>query len=183
MLYARDDAIRKRLYNAVARSVITFLTQAGQALESNTYTVETIWTRCLMLSYAAEVRPEDETRARHLATVNLTDFTQLTKAAYPALTEIFTYQPDSDTYLCQNTHAASQRAIRRWRLRRWQGRVLSVLRLSKATLTFRDCLDYAAWKIERHTGIRLEITPWLRRHPIIWGLKVMWQLLRRGAIR
>ena len=183
LLYVRDDITRHRIYSALAHSVITFLTQAGKALESNPYTVESIWTRCLMLSYAAEVRPEDETRARHLATMNLNDFTRLTKAACPALDGIFIDQPDSNTYLCQNTVETSRRALRRWRLRRWQGRVLSVLRLSKATLTFRDCLDYAAWKIERHTGVRLEITPWLRRHPILWGFKVMWQLLRRGAIR
>jgi hypothetical protein len=55
--------------------------------------------------------------------------------------------------------------------------------LSKATLTFHDYLNYAAWKIERHSGIRVEITPMLRRHPILWGFKVMWQLLRRGVLR
>ena len=31
---------------------------------------------------------------------------------------------------------------------------------------------YAAWKIERHTGVRVEVTPMLRRHPVLWGLKV-----------
>ena len=184
LLFVRDEKNRRRIYNALAHSVITFLASGGKTLETDTYyTVEDIWTRCLMLSYAAELRPEQETRARHLATLNLNDFTQLTKTAYPALTEIFNYQSDGNIYLCKNTTVTRQRALKHWRLRRWQGRILSVLRLSKATLTFRDCLEYAAWKIERHTGINIEITPMLRRHPVIWGFKVMWQLLRRGIIR
>ena len=71
----------------------------------------------------------------------------------------------------------------RWRLRRWQGKILSVLRLSKAAFTFQDSISYAAWKIERHTGVRVEVTPLLRRHPVLWGVKVSWQLLRRGVMR
>ena len=74
-------------------------------------------------------------------------------------------------------------ALWRWRLRRWQGRILSILRLAKATFTFSNSVDYAAWKIERHTGVRVEITPLLRRHPILWGLKVAKQLLQRGVLR
>lgn len=183
LLYTRDDANRQRIYQAFAYSTLTFLRSGMRALENSAFTVEALWTRCLMLSYGAELRPENETRARHLATTNLIDFTQLTRAAYPALTDLLSYQPDSDTYLCQNTPHTRRRALRHWMLRRWQGRVLSILRLSKATLTFRDCLDYAAWKIERHTGVQLEITPWLRRHPIIWGFVVIWQVLRKGAIR
>ncbi|SER00771.1 matrix Mmp37 [Nitrosomonas sp. Nm51] len=183
LLYVRDDAIRQRAYQAFAYSVLAFLRSGVCALENKAFTVETLWTRCLMLSYAAELRPENETRARHLATTNLIDFKQLTQAAYPALTNLLSYQPDNDTYLCQNTPHTRRRALRHWMLRRWQGRVLSILRLSKATLTFRDCLDYAAWKIQRHTGVQLEITPWLRRHPIIWGFVVIWQVLRKGAIR
>ncbi len=183
LLYIRNEANRRRIHNALAHSVVTFLTTGGRTLEHAVFTVEDIWTRCLMLSYAAELRPEQETRARHLAKLNLVDFTQLTKAASPAISAIFLDRPDSGTYLCQNTPAINRRALWQWRLRRWQGRVLSILRLSKATLTFRDCLDYAAWKIERHTGIAVEITPMLRRHPIVWGFRVMWQLLRRGVIR
>ncbi|PTN12307.1 hypothetical protein [Nitrosomonas aestuarii] len=183
LLYARDEKNRQRIFNAIAHSVITFLSSGGKTLENNAFTVADIWTRCLMLSYAAELRAEQETRARHLATLNLNDFTQLTETAYPVLTEVFNYQPESGTYLCRNTAATRRLALQHWRLRRWQGRILSVLRLSKATLTFSGYLEYAAWKIERHTGVSVEITPVLRRHPVIWGLKVMWQLLRRGIIR
>jgi hypothetical protein len=183
LLYARDEASRQRVYRALAWSVTSFLAAGGKTLENAVFTVDDIWTRCLMLSYAAELRPESETRARHLAEHNHADFAQLMHAASPALSTIFTQQPDRETYLCHNQTRARRLAVWHWRLRRWQGLVLSILRLSKATLTFRDSLDYAAWKIERHTGTRIEITPQSRRFPIIWGLKALWHLLRRSASR
>lgn len=183
VLYARDDVCRQRVYHALADSLITFLSTGGKALEAEVFTAETIWTRCLMHSYAAELRPESETRARHLVDHNCADFTRLMHAAYPALTEIFTRQPDDDTYLCRNTVRTRRATLWRWRIRRWQGLLLSVLRLSKASLTFRDCLEYAAWKIERHTGTRIEITPRARRFPILWGVKALWYLLRRSSPR
>ncbi len=183
LLYARNEESRQRIYRAFSHSVITFLRAGIYTLENETFDVETLWTRCLMLSYAAELRPENETRARHLAMTNCNDFTQLTQAAYPALTDILSFQPDNQSYLCQNAPDICRRALWRWRLRRWQGRLLSILRLLKARLTFRDCLDYATWKIERHTGVQFEVTPWLRRHPIIWGFKIIWQVLRKGAMR
>jgi len=183
VLYVRDETSRQRINKALAHSVITFLSSGSKALENAVFTVEDIWTRCLMLSYAAELRPESETRARHLAEHNLEDFSRLMHAAYPALTEIFTKQSNDDTYLCRNDSRTYRRAKWHWRLRRWQGLMLSVLRLSKASLTFRDCLEYAAWKIERHTGTRIEVTPGSRRFPVIWGLKALWHLLRRNTTR
>lgn len=182
LLYARDDMVRQRIYAALAHSVITFLKSGVPALEADTLDVEEIWTRCLILTYAAELRAENESRARHLAQANRDAFTRLTAAASPLLTEILEKQGNGQ-YRCLTRPVSQRQALLRWRLRRWQGRVLSILRLAKATLTFSNSVDYAAWKIERHTGVRVEVTPLLRRHPILWGLKVARQLLRRGVLR
>lgn len=182
LLYTRDDTVRQRIYAALAHSVITFLKSGVPALEADTLDVEEIWTRCLILTYAAELRAENQSRARHLAQTNRDAFTRLTDAASPLLTEILEKQGNGQ-YRCLTRPASQRQALLRWRLRRWQGRVLSILRLAKATLTFSNSVDYAAWKIERHTGVRVEVTPMLRRHPILWGLKVARQLLRRGVLR
>lgn len=182
LLYVRDDVIRQRVNTAMAHAVVKFLKSSLSALESCSLDTEEIWTQGLMLTYAAELRAERETRARHLARLSLENYARLTAAALPALNGLLTVQPNGQ-YHCHATPADNRRSRLHWRLRRWQGRILSILRLSKATLTFHDCLNYAAWKIERHSGIRVEITPMLRRHPILWGFKVMWQLLRRGVLR
>lgn len=182
LLDCRDDSVRERIYAALAHSVVTFLKSGVPALDASILDVEEIWTRCLMLTYAAELRAERETRARHLAQANLSALTRLTEAATPMLTGILE-KLDNGKYRCLTNPATQRQTLWLWRLRRWQGRILSILRLSKATLTFNNSVEYAAWKIERHSGVRVEITPMLRRHPILWGLKVAWQLLRRGVLR
>lgn len=181
LLYARDDTTCQRVNMAMAQAVVKFLRSSLLALEAGTLNTEKIWTKGLMLTYAAELRAERETRARHLVQLNLAIYARLTAAALPALNDLLTVQAD-EQYACHATPSDNRHARFHWWLRRWQGRILSILRLSKATLTFHDYLNYAAWKIERHSGVRVEITPMLRRHPILWGFKVMWQLLRRGVL-
>lgn len=182
LLYCRDDSVRERIYMALSHSVVTFLKSGVAAFEAGIWDVEEIWARCLTLTYAAELRAEKETRAHHLAQANLDALTRLTEVAAPMLQGILEKQ-ENGKYLCLTSPKTQQQALRRWRLRRWQGRMLSILRLAKATFTFSNSVEYAAWKIKRHTGVSVEITPMLRRHPILWGLKVARQLLRRGVLR
>lgn len=183
LLYVRDNQTRERVYIAQAGAVLKFISTTLPVLRSGPSDLETIWASGLMLTYAAELRAERETRARHLVRLNPEIYNRLTAAAIPAMDSLLSLRADGQYYIESVMPYKRLRARIYWRLRRWQGRVLSILRLSKATVTFRDCLDYAAWKIARHTGIEVEITPMLRRHPILWGYKVMWQLLRRGVLR
>lgn len=182
LLYARDDMVRTRVHQALAHAVVTFLKSSLPLLESSAVSAEIIWTNGLTQTYAAELRPERSTRARQLVELNLDDYARLTRCAVAALAGTLEVLPDGN-YRCLTGVAERRNSLRHWRLRRWQGKVLSVLRLSKAAFTFHDSINYAAWKIERHTGVRVEVTPLLRRHPLLWGLKVSWQLLRRGVMR
>ena len=70
-----------------------------------------------------------------------------------------------------------------WSLRHALGKPLNFVRLMKSAYTFDGGVDYLIWKIERHSGVRMEITPWQRRHPILASPYVLWQLKKRGAIR
>jgi hypothetical protein len=129
-----------------------------------------------------ELRPERRSRAVDITRQNLEDFTSLTRAAAPALTDLIQVMPQGH-YLRTVDDRLRRSVAWRWRLRRWQGRLLSVLRLMKAAYTFHDCVDYAAWKIKRHTGISIPVTPAMQRHPILFGFKVLWRLLRSDAVR
>lgn len=182
LLYARDEVIRSRIHRALARAVTTFLKSSLPSLALPVADAEAIWTHGLTQTYAAELRPERAARARQLAQLNLDDFARLTALAVPALIGKLEALSDGN-YRSLASAAECRRALWHWRLRRWQGKVLSVLRLAKAAFTFHDSISYAAWKIERHTGVRVEVTPMLRRHPLLWGFKVSWQLLRRGVMR
>ena len=70
-----------------------------------------------------------------------------------------------------------------WAIRILQGKILSVLRLVKGTLTFDGGVDYILWKIKRHSGVTMEASPFLRRHPILAMLVLSWRLYRLGGIR
>ena len=73
-------------------------------------------------------------------------------------------------------------AARRWARRRWLGEPLNILRLLKAAFTFDGAMDYVAWKIERHSGVRIEVSPWQRRFPLLAAPKLYWQLRKRGVL-
>jgi len=70
-----------------------------------------------------------------------------------------------------------------WFVRRLQGKLLSLLRLMKATFTFQGGIDYIAWKLERHTGVAIEVTPKMRRHPLLYSWGLLWRLYRRKVFR
>ena len=67
--------------------------------------------------------------------------------------------------------------------RRRRGKVLTLVRLAKASGTFAGGVDYLAWKINRHAGTEIEVKPWQRRWPILGALTLLPRLLKRGAIR
>jgi hypothetical protein len=71
----------------------------------------------------------------------------------------------------------------RWQRRRRLGRLLNLLRLLKAALTFENATDYVAWKVERHSGLRIEPTSFQRRHPLLAAPALYWRLRRLGVLR
>ncbi len=78
---------------------------------------------------------------------------------------------------------ARQAAQRRWRRMQLKGKVLSVLRLAKASATYAGGAEYIAWKINRHAGTAIELKPWQKRHPLLAAISLLPRLLRSGAIR
>ena len=65
-----------------------------------------------------------------------------------------------------------------WSRRQKLGKALNVLRLAKATTTFEGAAAYGAWKLERHTGIALEVTPFREKHPLLAMPGAAWELWR-----
>jgi hypothetical protein len=57
------------------------------------------------------------------------------------------------------------------------------MRLVKSAFTFEGGVDYLLWKIERHSGVRVEVSDRVRRHPLIFGWGTLIELRRRGAFR
>jgi len=182
LVYSRDDIARERIVGALSRAVMRFLAEATRATDAEELDAAQLWSSGLALAYASELRTE-KNREEVLTEINRTQFERLTACAAPALSPEL-QAAGGGRYNTSGVGTGQRRRARfRWRTRRWQGRVLSILRLAKAAFTFDRGADYLAWKIERHTGVAIAVTPTLRNHPILFGPKFLWSLLRKGTIR
>ena len=66
--------------------------------------------------------------------------------------------------------------------RRRHGKIISLVRLAKASFTFAGGVDYLAWKISRHSGAEIQVKAWHRRLPLLAALILLPRLLRRGFL-
>ncbi len=184
LVYARDVQVEEQIADALARAVETL---AGQtlALMPRQFTTEQLWTRAFRESYGTELRSERSNRPRDLYLAYAGRYDRMTLAALPASrVEAVGGEPAGSPLIRQQGSAGDRRAARlRWWLRRLVGKSLHVLRLVKAAYTFKDGLDYILWKIEKHSGVHTDPTPWQRRHPLMAAPALAWRLYRRGAFR
>ncbi|WP_299399105.1 hypothetical protein [Pelagibius sp.] len=184
LVYSRDADVRAQVTSVLARSVLHTVTEGAALMQSN-FTVEDLWTATFRETYRTELRAEGPDRVKDLYDANRQYFEALGKAALFALKVPAVAGQDGapagpTRYACPAPGGSPQS---KWRLRRVQGKLLSVLRLMKAAFTFADGPDYLAWKIERHSGVAVTLTPWQRRHPLLAAPLLFWQLYRRGAFR
>ena len=182
ILYARNEAVHHEFQELLAQSVLRLLGATVPALPERVNDAETIWTHALGWCYSTEYRAEPNSKAAQLARHHLAEYDALLQASLPALGTVLRREADNG-YRSLATSETAHKTLRQWRRRRWQGRLLWMLRLSKAALTFSNGVDYAAWKIGRHTGVKIEVTPRLRRYPLLFGWGVLLKLVKRGVLR
>ena len=184
LLYSRNDEISDRVQRLLAQAVLTFLTRALPALPERLDSAA-IWQQGLALSYRAELRVEKPERAIQLYESWEDHYHALTSLAMDELPFDVKREQNGSRLFYQTRISLRNRRLGRlgWLMRRLQGKLLSLLRLIKAAFTFQGGADYLVWKLERHTGVHIEVTPKMRRHPLIYGWGLMWRLYRRGVFR
>ena len=185
LVYSRSPAVRARMERGLLRAAETLLRRALPALPEEG-SLEDLWRDALALSYGTELRTERQGRAQELSAQGRDFFKALTFELAPRLDDCLELENGEagETYYRAWVPAWKRRlAPWLWRLRRLEGKLMSVLRLLKGLFTFEGGLDYIAWKLERHSGQKVEIPDKVRRRPLlhIWGL--FWRLYRRGVFR
>lgn len=184
LLYCRNDQDARQIQSALAQAVLTFIARVLPRVPSP-FTCRELWNIGLTLSYRAELRAEQPHKLVRLVEAAPDYYEGITQAALAALPfRVETHENDAGL---RYTVFISKRARRisrlDWMVRSWQGKVLSVLRLIKGALTFRGGVDYILWKIERHSGMRVEAPPRLKNHPVLATCVILWRLYRQGAYR
>jgi len=181
VLHARDEASRTMLAEALHDAPATFIRRVLPAMGDYFSSAE-LWTRGLALTYQCELRTESSDRGESIYAFD--------PARYDTVTNEFAMEhgtllrADGENRY-QNLNSAMSRKLSpfTWWVRRVQGKLLSMLRLVKAALTFNEPLEYLLWKIERHSGMYIEPTPRQLRHPLIFAWPLLWRLYRQGAFR
>ena len=159
LVWAKDDAARERAIDAVSRAAPTLLGAAGRRAREKPLDW---WRRAFTLTYSAELRAERTGRRASVVDADRERYVRFTEPAAAAVERI----PKGS-----------------WRRRRIEGKMLSVLRLAKASATFAGGADYIAWKINRHAGTEIALKPWQRRHPLLAAVTLLPKLLKSGAVR
>ena len=161
LVWAKDEQARRRAIDAVARAAPTLFAaarpfpDAGDELEP--------WRHAFSLTYSAELRAERKGRSGSIVDTDPERYRRFLKPALAAI---------------------DRKALAGgWARRRIEGKLLSVLRLGKASATYAGGAEYIAWKINRHAGTRIELKPWQKRHPLLAAISLLPRLLRSGAIR
>ncbi|HET7313150.1 hypothetical protein [Salinisphaera sp.] len=181
IVYAANDEIRRTVRACCGRAVITLLDESLPALQPPRLPAEAFGA-ALALSYGGELRTESGERGLRIAGHDRPEYARRLHAARPRLA-FPVVQRDDGRIEWKPTAGQRRRALRAWRVRAPAGRVVSVLRLAKACFTFDNAVDYGAWKLERHTGVAIEVTPRLRRYPLIYAWPLLWRLYRDGVLR
>jgi hypothetical protein len=161
LAWAADEGARTAAVQAISRAAPTLLAAAGQ--KSGEHPLNW-WRRAFELTYSAELRAERKGRSSSVVDADLERYEAFSEpviAAIPALMAV----PSS------------------WSRRRAEGKMLSIVRLAKASFTFAGGADYIAWKINRHAGTDIQLKPWQRRWPLLAAISLLPRLLRSGAVR
>jgi hypothetical protein len=175
LVWARDEAARAAIGAALADAVITMVAAVAPLVERR-FDAEQLWLRGFRETYRAELRTEGAARPRDLYDSDRARYDAITPWALAAAG----FAADG---AAARARLAQIPARLRWAGRRALGKTLSVLRLIKSAFTFDGGVDYILWKIERHSGVRLPVSPWQRRHPLLASPLFLWRLYRLGAIR
>jgi len=184
LLYARNAQIKQRLVAALVQAHITFISRVVPAINEQ-FDSETLWSKGLALSYKTELRPEKPDRSLELYRADQAYYDALTEPLLKSIDIEIETVADAQTQHYQSKLTKQQRQIAAmlWTIRRIQGKLLSITRLIKALFTFQGGVDYIAWKIERHSGVNIEVTDKLRKFPLIYGWGILWKLHRQGVLR
>jgi hypothetical protein len=180
LVHARDEQAQGRVVSMLAQSIATMALRTAPLVERAVTGVE-FWTLGYARSYQAEARVEGSGRATQLVEPR-ERFDRLLRPALAKAGVRFAEAGEGEV-LIELSAEERERGLAYWSRASVATRLHTVPRLAKAALTFEGGVDYALWKVERHSGVKVEAGPWLRRHPILAAVPLLWRAYRRGAFR
>jgi hypothetical protein len=179
LIYARDAASRRLVVESQA-SAMELLTPLALTQVGNRFTLEEFLLALLGLSYLSEQRITEPTKIKRLLEQHEAHLLELGRYALALARTGRNELGEDDAGYHQVPSAADAARLERLLTR---SRRRAFARWPKHIVTFDGWLDYLLAKLERNSGIRLELTPAQRRHPVLLAWPRMLDLWRRGWIK
>lgn len=164
LVWVSNEQARGRAIDSVSRAAPTLLSAALSAVPNDQPPLD-LWKAAFALTYSAELRAEKKERGTNLVDQDPERYLRFFGPAMAA------------------ARACGKRCGGSWRRRRVEGKMLSVVRLAKASATFAGGAEYIAWKINRHAGTKIELSDWQKKHPLLTAVTLLPRLIRGEAIR
>jgi hypothetical protein len=184
LVYAAAPDVARRVAVALAAAVATCIGR-GLPLLPERFRLPDLWTATLRETYRSEVRAERSVAPVDLYRAAPQRYAEVSRLALPRLPWTVSVEDVSgETWWTAKVPAWQRRlAPWIWRLRRVHGKVFFLLRIVRNALIFEGGVDYVIWKIERHSGVKVDPS-WRKRRLRLLGLGAeLLRLYRRGAIR
>lgn len=163
LVWASDAAAREKAVQAVAEAAPTLIRLAAPIAPDGDDLA--VWRVGFAQTYRAELRSERADRSGSIVDAEPERYRRF-GAAIPV--------PDK---------LEPKVAMLQWRALQRRGKIMSVVRLAKASFTFSGGIDYLAWKINRHAGTAITIKNWQRRWPLLGAVVLVPRLFLKGAIK
>ncbi len=189
LVFARDRKVRDRIVRCTARAVITLVQRLGVFLpaqgRTQRFTFAALWQEAFRRTYGAELRTERPEAIRRLYDAASERYDEVASEALFELVEggwLERFGVRGNAAQVQMDPLRRKLARVRWHVLRPIAKLIAFARLLKSATTFGDWLPYALWKLERHTGICLELTPRQQKRPLVFGWPVLFRLFRQRAL-
>jgi len=171
LVWTADEAAREAVTDALAHAAPTLLKLARPMVDQTARDDwRAVFEQGFSCTYRAELRAERKGRSGSIVDGEPEYYRALFEAA------------QADGVAGEIAPRESRVTARRWRRLQRRGKWLSVVRLAKASFTFAGGIDYLAWKINRHAGTNIVLTPWQRRHPLLAAVTLLPRLLLSRAV-
>jgi len=175
LAWARDDQARASVLAALQAAAIT-AARLAVAVGPARGPEDAYWRALFRATYRAELRVEPPGREDAILTANQAHFDGLLPAALGQAG--IALVRDGATIEPRLEPREKQLILRWWNRRRRLGKALNAIRLIRAATTFEGGMRYVAWKVERHTGLPVKVTPLRERFPLAAAPALIWQVWR-----
>lgn len=175
LVWSADPAAAREAVAAVTAAAVTAARFAA-ALGPARGTADDYGRALFRATYAAEFRVERQGRGDAIVAHDRERYAELLPLAWEAAGIVV--RRDGEVLTPKLSLSERARLRSNWARVRRAGKPLNVVRLLRAASTFEGAARYGAWKIERHTGVPVPLTPWAERHPVLAAPGVLWRVWR-----